>query len=396
MPIRHRQPISRHALASDFCTRVARCAFALVLFAATALAHEDDSQADAQANLPKTDRQLGDTAGVLPTGPDGKPLNLDFETGTLKDWTADGAAFKDQPVQGDIPSGPRARDGKKAEPQGEFWIGTYERALDPPTGTLTSTAFKVTHPFATFLVGGGPHAQTRVEIVRKDTGRVVFATSGHETENMRRVGVDLREHEGKDIFVRIVDQHTGHWGHINFDDFRFHRVLPPLPKEPSILLPDQYPYAGLSPEKAAEVMTVPEGFKVTLFAGEPDVHQPVAMAIDDRGRLWIAEAYTYPRRAPQGEGRDRILIFEDTDGDGRHDSHKVFIEGLNLVSGLELGFGGVYVGAAPYLMFIPDRNGDDVPDDPVPLLAASSGTGSSGMSSPFRSGMNMRYGAAPT
>jgi putative membrane-bound dehydrogenase-like protein len=331
--------------------------FALLLTGAS-LAHQAPDENRASANPAR------DTAGVLPVGPDEKPLNLDFETGTLKDWTAEGTAFKGQPVQGDIPSGPRARDNKRAEPQGEYWIGTYERALDPPTGTLTSAPFKVTHPFATFLVGGGPHAQTRVEIVRKDTGRVVFAASGHEAENMRRVGVDLREHEGKDILLRIVDQHTGHWGHINFDDFRFHRVLPPLPKEPSILVPDQYPYAGLSPEKAAEVMTVPEGFKVTLFAGEPDVHQPIAMAIDDRGRLWIAEAYVYPRRAPAGQGRDRILIFEDTDGDGRHDSRKVFIEGLNLVSGLELGFGGVWVGAAPYLMFIPDRNGDDVPDGP--------------------------------
>jgi putative membrane-bound dehydrogenase-like protein len=329
-----------------------------------AAAHEELEQASPTKSSPQEPQKADNTAGVVPIGADEKALNLDFETGTLKDWTADGDAFKEQPVKGDIPSGPRAREGKRADPQGEFWIGTFERGLDPPTGTLTSTAFRVTHPFATFLVGGGPHAQTRVEIVRKDTGRAVFAASGREAENMRRVGVDLREHAGKEIFIRLVDQHTGHWGHINFDDFRFHRVLPPLPKEPSILLPDQYPYAGLSPQKAAEVMTVPEGFQVRLFAGEPAVHQPIAMAIDDRGRLWIAEAYEYPRRAPEGKGRDRIVIFEDADGDGRHDSRKVFIEGLNLVSGLELGFGGVWVGAAPYLMFIPDRNGDDVPDGP--------------------------------
>ena len=47
-------------------------------------------------------------------------------------------------------------------------------------------------------------------------------------------------------------------------------------------------------------MTVPEGFKVTLFAGEPDVHQPIALCLDDRGRLWVAEAYSYPD-APQPE-----------------------------------------------------------------------------------------------
>ena len=92
------------------------------------------------------------------------------------------------------------------------------------------------------------------------------------------------------------------------------------------------------------------------------------MAIDDRGRLWVAEAYEYPLRAPEGKGRDRILIFEDNDGDGKFDSRKVFAENLNLVSGLEVGFGGVYVGAAPYLLFIPDKNGDDVPDGKPEVL----------------------------
>jgi putative membrane-bound dehydrogenase-like protein len=119
---------------------------------------------------------------------------------------------------------------------------------------------------------------------------------------------------------------------------------------------------GLSPEAAARQMTVPAGFNVQLAAGEPMVHQPIAMCFDHKGRLWVAEAHTYPLRAPEGEGKDKIVIFEDTTGDGVFDSSKVFIEGLNLVSGLEVGFGGVYVGAAPYLMFIPDRDGDDVPD----------------------------------
>ncbi len=119
---------------------------------------------------------------------------------------------------------------------------------------------------------------------------------------------------------------------------------------------------GLEPEAAAAQMTVPPGFKVQLAAGEPMVYQPIAMCFDHKGRLWVAEAHTYPLRAEDGHGKDRIVIFEDTNHDGAFDSSKTFIEGLNLVSGLEVGFGGVYVGAAPYLMFIPDRDGDDVPD----------------------------------
>ena len=125
---------------------------------------------------------------------------------------------------------------------------------------------------------------------------------------------------------------------------------------------------GLEPEAAAAQMTVPPGFKVQLAAGEPMVYQPIAMCFDHKGRLWVAEAHTYPLRAKDGHGKDRIVIFEDTDHDGAFDSSKTFIEGLNLVSGLEVGFGGVYVGAAPYLMFIPDRDGDDVPDEAAAVL----------------------------
>jgi putative membrane-bound dehydrogenase-like protein len=126
---------------------------------------------------------------------------------------------------------------------------------------------------------------------------------------------------------------------------------------------------GLSGQDAARQMTVPQGFHVQLAAAEPDVHQPVAMAIDHRGRVWIAEAYNYPRKAPEGEGQDRIIILEDTNHDGTLDHRKVFIENLNLVSGLEVGMGGVWVGAAPHLLFVPDRDGDDIPDqEPIVLL----------------------------
>ncbi|HUG90250.1 MAG TPA: PVC-type heme-binding CxxCH protein [Planctomycetaceae bacterium] len=125
---------------------------------------------------------------------------------------------------------------------------------------------------------------------------------------------------------------------------------------------------GLPPDEAAKAITVPEGFQVQLVAGEPMVHQPVAFTIDERGRLWIAEAHTYPTRAPEGQGRDNIIILEDSDGDGTFDTRKVFAEGLNLVSGLEVGFGGVWVGAAPYLMFIPDRDRDDRPDGKPEIL----------------------------
>ncbi|HKQ37786.1 MAG TPA: PVC-type heme-binding CxxCH protein [Verrucomicrobiae bacterium] len=115
-------------------------------------------------------------------------------------------------------------------------------------------------------------------------------------------------------------------------------------------------------------MYVPEGFKVELVAAEPDVRQPVAFAWDERGRIWIAEAFSYPAKRPPGEGLDRIIVLADEDGDGRFESRKIFAEKLNLVSGLEIGHGGVWVGAAPELLFIPDRNHDDKPDGPPEVL----------------------------
>ncbi len=115
--------------------------------------------------------------------------------------------------------------------------------------------------------------------------------------------------------------------------------------------------------EAARGMTAPDGFQVTLFAAEPDVRQPIAFAIDDRGRLWVAENYAYPLWSPD-KGRDRILIFEDSDGDGRFDKRSVFVDGLNFVSGVEVGFGGVWVIAPPNLLFYPVRPGSDVPSGP--------------------------------
>ena len=88
----------------------------------------------------------------------------------------------------------------------------------------------------------------------------------------------------KEIFIRLVDRHSGHWGHINFDDFRFHSDKPNVPpRKAAPPPPDVYKFAGLPPDKAAAAMTVPEGFSVLLFAGEPDVMQPIALCLDDRG-----------------------------------------------------------------------------------------------------------------
>ena len=124
-----------------------------------------------------------------------------------------------------------------------------------------------------------------------------------------------------------------------------------------------------TPEEMVKLIEVPPGFNVTLFAGEPDVQQPICMDFDDRGRLWVAECYTYSGGPYETKLRDRVIILEDTDGDGKHDSRKVFWDKGFMLTSLTWGFGGLWVLHDGTLSFIPDKNGDDVPDsEPVVML----------------------------
>ena len=125
---------------------------------------------------------------------------------------------------------------------------------------------------------------------------------------------------------------------------------------------------NMTPEETVASMELADGFQMKLFAGEPDVCQPNAFAVDDRGRLWVGENYTYTKYGWKPDDRDRILIFEDTDGDGKHDKRKVFTDDITYVSGLEVGHGGVWVGSPPNLLFIPDKDGDDVPDGKAEIV----------------------------
>lgn len=123
---------------------------------------------------------------------------------------------------------------------------------------------------------------------------------------------------------------------------------------------------GLSPAETAKALEVPPGFTVEALASEPQIRQPIAHCMDDRGRLWILENTNYPD-CP-GEPKDRILVLESTKGDGNFDQQTVFYDKMTFASGIAVGFGGVYVGAPPNLLFIPDQNGDGVPDGEPQIL----------------------------
>ena len=125
---------------------------------------------------------------------------------------------------------------------------------------------------------------------------------------------------------------------------------------------------SLSPQESLKRITVPDGFQVTLFAGEPDIRRPIAFDFDDRGRLWVVENYSHPEWR-ENRTPDRVVILEDTNHDGRFDRRKVFWDQGRYLTGIAIGHGGVWLANTPELTFIPDRNGDDIPDSkPVAIL----------------------------
>jgi putative membrane-bound dehydrogenase-like protein len=120
----------------------------------------------------------------------------------------------------------------------------------------------------------------------------------------------------------------------------------------------------MSPQEALKALKLPAGFKATLFAAEPDVQNPIAMAWDARGRMWVAENYTYTESKKRFDLslKDRVIILEDKDWDGVAETRKVFTEDVQMLTSVEVGRGGVWLMCPPQVLFIPDANGDDIPD----------------------------------
>ncbi|HLW68314.1 MAG TPA: PVC-type heme-binding CxxCH protein [Gemmataceae bacterium] len=135
--------------------------------------------------------------------------------------------------------------------------------------------------------------------------------------------------------------------------------------------PSGQPY--LPPEETVRRMKVANGWEVKLAAAEPAIVNPIAFTFDEKGRIWMIESFEYPKRTPKGKApRDRIKILESTRGDGVYDKVTIFAEGkdfpvpkeradaglgaFDMASGIEVGYGGVFVGASPYLWFIENKN----------------------------------------
>ena len=139
-------------------------------------------------------------------------------------------------------------------------------------------------------------------------------------------------------------------------------------------------------ESMKHLVTLP-GFEVSLFASEPDIIKPLWLAWDERGRLWIAESVDYPNELqPEGSGRDRLKICEDTDGDGRADKFTIFVEKLSIPTGFVFANGGVIVIHSGRTEFFKDTNGDDKADENKVLFTGW------GMGDTHATASNLRYG----
>jgi hypothetical protein len=162
--------------------------------------------------------------GFRPAIDDKTALNFDFEKGSLDDWQADGGATLRQPA--DARYFRQSKPDFVADQHGDYWIATEKFVGDKTTGTLVSRRFRITHPWASFLVGGGNTEKTSVELRDTETGDLIFHAMGSNSDLLKRVAVDLSSHQGKTITIHVIDAKEDAWGHIAFDDFRFHAEKP--------------------------------------------------------------------------------------------------------------------------------------------------------------------------
>ncbi|WP_461104896.1 PVC-type heme-binding CxxCH protein [Spirosoma koreense] len=188
-------------------------------------------------------------------------------------------------------------------------------------------------------------------------GRVFYTAYGHDERTWSQPGFQQLLERG--ILWAVGDAVKKLHDDLKPQQFTYHEAnLPNYEKRSGPQL-EQNP---LSPEESMKHIQVPVDFTLDLFAHEPNVMHPIAMAWDERGRLYALITKDYPNeRKPEG-GSDYIVICEDTDKDGKADKFTNFAEGLSIPTGMAFANGGLYVSQAPHMLFLQDTNGDDKAD----------------------------------
>lgn len=215
----------------------------------------------------------------------------------------------------------------------------------------------------------GDHSEPWTWIKEYGKGKVFYTAYGHDGRTWSHPG--FQELIKKGIVWAVDDKARELWVEYskdipvlvyeNRDNIPNYEKREPAPKY-------QLP---LSPKESAKLIQVPPGFKLELFASEPDIINPIAMNWDEKGRLWVIETVDYPNtvREAIGVGDDRIKICEDTDGDGRADKFSIFAEGLNIPTSFAFWKDGIVVSQAPNFLYLEDSNGDDKADIKELLIA---------------------------
>ena len=210
---------------------------------------------------------------------------------------------------------------------------------------------------------GDPHTEPEpwTWVRTQGKGRVFYTASGHDQRVWNNAGFHQLLKSG--ILWAVGDK-----ARKRYDKFIAGRAPLKYEKRGNIpnyeRRPEQLPFQlPLQPEESMKYTQVPVGFRMELFASEPNVINPIYMTWDERGRLWVVESVDYPNEFKDGrKGNDRIKICEDTNGDGRADKFTVFADGFNITTSMTFSRGGIILAHAPEFYFLKDTDGDDKAD----------------------------------
>jgi putative membrane-bound dehydrogenase-like protein len=206
----------------------------------------------------------------------------------------------------------------------------------------------------------GDHHEPYTWVRNQGKGRVFYTAYGHEDNTWTNLGfLDLVRNGvlwamGDKVQAQIAALKIPNPDIYNSDTISHYAQRHVVPRMQE----------ALTPAESNKLTSIPPDFEIKLFAAEPDITNPIAMAWDERGRLWVVESVDYPNtfKETDGAANDRIKICEDTDGDGKADKFTVFADNLNIPTSMVFSNGGIIVSMAPDFVFMKDTNGDDVAD----------------------------------
>ncbi|MBX2874637.1 MAG: ThuA domain-containing protein [Saprospiraceae bacterium] len=229
----------------------------------------------------------------------------------------------------------------------ETWDETYVHTAHNPKRTVLMERVE------------GDHREPYTWVQEHGKGRMFYTALGHDERTWSNPGFhSLLEHG---IRWSVGEEKAGWLDQLNFPTRTYSEAKIPNyeQRDPAPLL-----QAPLTPTESQELIQVPPGLELQLFASEPDIINPICMNWDEKGRLWLVETRDYPNEinTASNQGNDRIKILEDTDGDGKADKFTVFAEGLSVPTSMVFSNGGVIVSQAPHFLFLKDTDGDDKAD----------------------------------